>query len=223
LGFIFFCNDTNQDKFMENLPEMGANQALTSDFDFLMLQTEALLFCATSPIKPEEISSCLSELLQTEVNLQTVEVLLAMLIGKYATGNFAFQLVKTGGGYQFLTKNAYQEVIQTYLRQKSKKKLSRAALETIAIIAYEQPITKSKIEHIRGVNSDYAIQKLLEKELIVIQGKAESIGRPVLYATSPRFIDYLGINSLAELPSPKDLQTENSNEIGTENSIYTGN
>ena len=125
------------------------------------------------------------------------------------------ELVKSGGGYQFLTKPAYQASIGILLKQQSKKRLSNSALETLSIIAYKQPITKSEAEQIRGVNCDYAIQKLLEKELVEVKGKSDGVGRPLMYGTSPRFMDYFGINDLKELPTPKDFSTE-ENSIGEE-------
>lgn len=135
---------------------------------------------------------------------------------KFQSDMFSMELVKSGGGYQFLTKPAYQASIGILLKQQSKKRLTNSALETLSIIAYKQPITKSEAEQIRGVNCDYAIQKLLEKELIEIKGKSEGVGRPILYGTSPRFMDYFGINDLKELPTPKDFSTE-ENSIGEEN------
>ena len=126
---------------------------------------------------------------------------------------FAFQIYAIGGGYQFLTKPEYQETVSVYLKQKSKKKLSASALETLAIIAYKQPITRSALEQIRGVGCDYAVQKLLEKDLIEIKGKADTIGRPVLYGTSQKFMDYFGINHIKDLPQLKDFATE-ENVIG---------
>ena len=98
-------------------------------------------------------------------------------------------------------------------KQKIKKRLSTSALETLSIIAYKQPVTKPEIEKIRGVNCDYAVQKLLEKELIVMAGKSELPGRPVLYATSRRFMDYFGINNLSQLPDLKEMNPE-ENVIG---------
>ena len=91
--------------------------------------------------------------------------------------------------------------------------MSTSALETLAIVAYKQPITKSEVEQIRGVNCDYAIQKLLEKELIEIKGKADTVGKPLIYGTNDKFMDYFGINSLNDLPTPKDFRQE-ENEIG---------
>lgn len=138
------------------------------------------------------------------------------LANKYSAEEFAFELTHTAGGYQFMTKPAYQASIGILLKQQSKRRLSTSALETLSIIAYKQPVTKGDIEAIRGVNCDYAVHKLLDKGLVEIKGKSESIGRPVLYGTSETFMEYFGINNLNELPTPKDFaQTENT--IGEEN------
>lgn len=132
---------------------------------------------------------------------------------KYQSEEYAFQLFKAAGGYQFLTKPAYQSSIGIMLKQQSKKRLSTSAMETLSIIAYKQPISKTEIENIRGVNCDYAVQKLLDKSLIEITGKADTIGRPMLYGTTAKFMEYFGINDLAELPTPKDFSGE-TNSIG---------
>jgi segregation and condensation protein B len=132
---------------------------------------------------------------------------------KFLGEDFAFQLYKTSGGYQFMTKPAYQASIGIMLKQQSKKRLSTSAMETLAIIAYKQPISKTEIENIRGVNCDYAVQKLVDKGLIEITGKAETIGRPMLYGTTTKFMEYFGINDLMELPTPKDFTGE-INTIG---------
>ena len=130
---------------------------------------------------------------------------------KFVSDEHAFQLYKSGGGYQFLTKPAYQTSIGIMLKQQSKKRLSTSAMETLSIIAYKQPISKTEVENIRGVNCDYAVQRLLDKGLVEIQGKADTIGRPILYGTSPKFMEYFGINEITELPTPKDF----SNEVNT--------
>lgn len=135
------------------------------------------------------------------------------LTEKYEQEHFAFQLNKAAGGYQFLTKPAYQASIGIMLKQQSKKRLSTSALETLSIIAYKQPVSKTEVETIRGVNCDYAVQKLLEKGLIEIQGKGESVGRPLIYGTSSKFMEYFGISELNELPTPKDFSQE-INTIG---------
>ncbi len=181
--------------------------------DPLQLQLEAILFCATDPVTIEEIQLGLSDLHEVQFSKEQVEISLVAIREKYAKDDFVFELLESGGGFQFLTKPAYQHVVSAIWKQKVKKRLSTSALETLSIIAYKQPVTKPEIEKIRGVNCDYAIQKLLEKELVQIQGKSDQPGKPVLYGTSKRFMDYFGINSLSELPQLKEINTE-ENTIG---------
>ena len=147
---------------------------------------------------------------------QDIHASLENLTEKYRHEEYSFQVEHVGGGYQFLTKPAYQSSIGILLKQQSKKRLSNSALETLAIIAYKQPVTKSQIEQIRGVNCDYTTQKLLEKELIEIKGKADSLVRPILYGTSDKFMEYFGINDLQDLPTPRDF-SKDDNSIGDEN------
>ncbi len=152
---------------------------------------------------------------ETEVPETDITDALKNVLDKYASDSYSFHLVKSGGGYQFLTKPAYQASIGILLKQQSKRRLSTSALETLSVIAYKQPVTKTNVEQIRGVNCDYSIQKLLDKELIEIRGKATTVGRPIIYGTSSQFMDYFGINSLSELPLLKDFATE-GNTIGDE-------
>lgn len=181
--------------------------------DFLQNHIEALIFVATEPISTAEIRACLVEMFEAEIPEENIVEAIEKLQKKYEEDIYAFQIYAMAGGYQFLTKPAYQASISILLKQKSKKRLSNAALETLAIVAYKQPVTKTEIEQIRGVNSDYAIQKLLEKELLVIRGKSDAVGRPLLYGTSDKFMDYFGISSLKDLPQPKDILPE-ENIIG---------
>ncbi|OEK06844.1 SMC-Scp complex subunit ScpB [Roseivirga misakiensis] len=182
--------------------------------DFLSQHIEALIFCAQKPIKLADIQSCLTEMFETEVPEKDIVKSLEGIMEKYNNDTFPFEVTKIGGGYQFLTKPAYQASIGILLKQQSKKRLSTSALETLSIIAYKQPVTKSEIEQIRGVNCDYSVQKLLEKELIEIKGKSDAVGRPLLYGSSERFMDYFGINDLKDLPSPRDFAPqENVNEV----------
>ncbi|WP_339874741.1 SMC-Scp complex subunit ScpB [uncultured Algoriphagus sp.] len=181
--------------------------------DFLHRHIEALIFCAPTPLPKVEIIKCLSEMFEAEIPVDHVDQAIDELSEKYQAEDFSFQLEHTGGGYQFLTKPAYQTSIGILLRQQSQKRLSTAQLETLSIIAYKQPVTKGDIEQIRGVNSDYSVQKLLEKELVDIKGKSEGLGRPLLYGTSTKFMEYFGINSLSDLPQPKDF-SQTDNQIG---------
>jgi segregation and condensation protein B len=181
--------------------------------DFLQNHIEALIFCSPSPIKLADIKSCLTEMFNADVPEEDILGAIQRLEQKYVLDEYAFQLFKAAGGYQFLTKPAYQASISILLKQQSKKRLSTSAMETLSIIAYKQPISKTEIENIRGVNCDYAVQKLLDKGLIEITGKAETIGRPMLYGTTTKFMEYFGISDLVELPTPKDFSTE-VNTIG---------
>ena len=182
--------------------------------DFLIKHIEALIFSANKPITVLEIQQCLSEMFDAEVSVEDIESSIQLLQDKYKDESFAFEIVALGGGFQFLTKPAYQASIGILLKQQSKKRLSTAALETLSIIAYKQPITKGGIEQIRGVGCDYAIQKLLDKSLVEIKGKDDTPGRPILYGTSEQFMEYFGINRLQDLPVPKDFASTD-NEIGT--------
>ena len=183
--------------------------------EFLRNHIEALIFCASKPITLAEIKSCLSEMFDAEVSEEDIQQAITDLVSKYENDEFSFQIYQIARGYQFLTKPAYKASISILLKQQSKKRLSTAALETLSIIAYKQPVTKAEIEQIRGVGCDYAIHKLLEKSLIVILGKDNTVGKPLLYGTSEQFMEYFGINSLGDLPTLKDFSQE-GNTIGVE-------
>lgn len=176
-------------------------------------QIEALIFASEQGIRMEEIMYCLQAAFERDFTADEVNESLNAIKNKYSDDNLAIELVKINNGYQFLTKKQYHPVINLLQLQRSKKRLSQAALETLAIIAYKQPVTKTDVEQIRGVNCDYSIQKLLEKELIAIIGKSEGVGKPILYGTSSMFMDYFGINSIDELPQIKDFTT-NTATIG---------
>jgi len=181
--------------------------------DFLKQHIEALIFASPSAIPFAEIQSVLQENFQTEVPAETIHAALEQIRSTFLQGDFAFELVEIAGGYQFLTKGAYHSTVSIHLKQTTKKRLSQAAMETLAITAYKQPVSRSELEEIRGVNCDYALQKLLEKELVMIVGRSEGPGRPLLYGTTEKFMDYMGIKSLTDLPKTKDFK-EVENAIG---------
>lgn len=179
---------------------------------------EALIFTAEVPVSADEIMNCLHAAYSWELKKDQLKEIIESLKEKFSDERFAFELVEIAEGYQFLSKKEYHNVVNTLLQIKAKKRLSTAALETLAIIAYKQPLSKSEIEHIRGVNCDYSIQKLLEKELIYISGKGDGPGKPLLYATSKNFMDHFGLKSVKDLPKLKDLHIA-ENEIGTPNDL----
>jgi len=182
--------------------------------NLLKQHIEALIFCSEQSISLKEISASLKLTFGWEAEDQDIINAIEELKAKYQTEEFSFELNEIAEGYQFFTKKEFHATISSFIQHKAKKKLSAAQMETLAIIAYKQPVSKTEVERIRGVNCDYAVQKLLEKELITIEGKSDSPGRPIIYGTSESFMDYFGIQSVKDLPQLKDLHPE-QNEIGT--------
>jgi segregation and condensation protein B len=176
---------------------------------------EALIFASETAISPEEIIASLKAVYGWELSKDDVSESVNRIKLKFSDDDFSFELNEIAGGYQFLSKKDFHGAIHVMLQLKEKKRLSTAALETLAIIAYKQPITKPELEQIRGVSCDYSIQKLLEKELIVIAGKSDGPGKPLLYSTSKNFMDHFGLKSVKDLPKLKDLQPGGLNEIGS--------
>lgn len=173
---------------------------------------EALIFASDRPLDPKEITDMVNQALgfiEDTATQDQVEAAISGIQEKYQSEFYAFELKQSGGGWQFLTKPEYHKTIALINGDKFIKRLSAASLETLAIIAYKQPITKTEIESIRGVNCDYAVQKLLEKDLVIISGrKEEAVGKPLLYSTSRSFMDYFGINSSQDLPSISEVLME---------------
>lgn len=179
----------------------------------LQQHIEGLIFATDQPITLDDIQLCIEATFETAIAMEDIQAAIEEVQNRYSADEFAIEIAAIGGGYQFLTKGAYHETVGTYLKQTTRKKLSRSALETLSIIAYKQPVTKGDLEKIRGVSCDYALQKLLEKELVSIIGRSDAPGRPLLYTTSEKFMDYFGIESLKDLPKPKDFKTPDS-EVG---------
>lgn len=174
---------------------------------------EAIIYASEDGITPQDIKHVLQETLAIEISKDELQNLIDKIISKHQGEDEVLELKVINNGYQFLTKSAYHETINQLQLHRDKKKLSQAALETLAIIAYRQPITKLEIEQIRGVSCDYSVQRLLEKKLIQIAGKSDSIGKPLLYSTSAQFMNHFGINGVRDLPQLKDIVSVD-NEIG---------
>jgi segregation and condensation protein B len=163
---------------------------------------EALLFASDSPVG----LSTLVEVLDGPGPEETA-ALLGELERELRESERGVVLVEIAGGYQLLSRKECSPWIERMLRSRRKVRLSRAGLETLAIIAYKQPITKVEVDSIRGVDSGGALHTLLERNLALIRGRSKSVGRPLLYATSPEFLSYMGINDLTDLPELKELGT----------------
>lgn len=182
------------------------------ELSLIIPHIEALIFASDKPLQNVEIVELLNNALgfiEDRASIEQIESAVEGIQEKYAAEFYAFELKQSGGGWQFLTKKEYHKTVAQLNGDKFLKRLSIAALETLAIIAYKQPITKSEIEAIRGVNCDYAVQKLLEKDLVIISGRNEdAVGKPLIYATSKSFMDYFGLNSTADLPKISEVLME---------------
>lgn len=179
---------------------------------------EALVFSSETAVTVADVVEVLKKAApEAAIDEKTVEQVLVDLQDKFKSDIYAFELRVIGGGYQFFTKAEYHTTVATMIGLKEKKRLSTAALETLSIIAYRGPVTKVECEKIRGVNCDYSVEKLLEKELIEVAGRIEDApGKPVLYKVTQNFLDYFGINSTNELPKLKDVLPQmDENTIGS--------
>lgn len=173
---------------------------------------EALIFASDRPLTSLEIVDLINNafgFMEQQISLDQVETALEGIREKYNSDFYPFEVFQSGGGWQFLSKPSFHTTIAQLNGGKFLKKLSNSALETLSIIAYKQPITKGEIESIRGVNSDYSVQKLLEKELVIISGRNEELpGKPLIYETSKSFMDYFGLNSADDLPKIREVLAE---------------
>jgi segregation and condensation protein B len=178
----------------------------------LIPHIEALIFASDKPLTTLDLTELVNNafgFMEDKISLDQVETAIEGITEKYGSEFYPFEMKQSGGGWQFLTKKEYHKTIAQLNGDKFLKRLSAASLETLSIVAYKQPVTKGEIEAIRGVSSDYAVQKLLEKELIIITGRNEKLpGHPLVYATSKNFMDYFGINSADELPRIKEVLAE---------------
>jgi segregation and condensation protein B len=160
---------------------------------------EALIFVSEEPLSARIIAEVLKE--DKEVVNQT----LATLAEEFNARNGGLQLREVAGGWQFATRPEYHEHVRAFLKTRPSAKLSIASLETLAVIAYRQPVTVPEILEIRGVQSPSSIKTLLDKKLIVAKGRKETVGRPMLYGTSKEFLLQFGLKDLSELPSVEDF------------------
>jgi len=162
--------------------------------------TESLIFVADEPITAKMIADIM------KVERPRVEKAIGQLVKEYERGKGGLQLREIAGGWQIATRPEFHEHVRAYLKAKPSAKLSLASLETLAVIAYRQPVTVPEILEIRGVQSPSAIKTLLDKRLIVAKGRKEAVGRPMMYGTSKEFLIQFGLKDLSELPSIEDFQ-----------------
>lgn len=169
---------------------------------------EALIFSSDDVVPAAELIKTIKGIDGDEINIteDDIEKSVESLNSNYEQENRAFLIKKIAEGYIYATREEYANYIGFLTLEKSKRRLSQAALETLSIIAYKQPITKPELESIRGVNCDYMLSTLLDKKLINISGRSETVGRPLLYKTTKEFLKYFALNSLADMPKPREIE-----------------
>jgi segregation and condensation protein B len=169
---------------------------------------EALIFSSDDVLTAGEIIKAIEGIDgdDAQISLEEIDGCIDQLNDKYEAQNLSFRILRIANGYLFATTSEYSKYVGYLSSEKSKRRLSQAALETLSIVAYKQPVTKPEIESIRGVNSDYILNSLLEKSLITISGRAETVGRPLLYSTTTGFLKYFGLNKLSDLPKPREIE-----------------
>jgi segregation and condensation protein B len=208
------CKDKTAGLFLVIQPTTSGHikMNLTMEISNIIPHIEALIFASEKPLTSLDLTELLNGafgFMDEKLTIEQIQASMEGIVEKYSSVFYPFEVRESGGGWQFLTKKEYHKTVAQLNGEKFLKRLSNAALETLAIVAYKQPITKGEIESIRGVNSDYSIQKLLEKELVIITGRNEELpGKPLIYTTSKSFMDYFGINSPEDLPKLKEVFAE---------------
>ena len=169
--------------------------------DKLKTITEALIFASDEPLSVTQIKSILDDATPGQIK-KAVE----KLNHEYCQANRAIEIIHVAGGYEMVTRDSYAQWVKELFKKRSVSRLSQAALETLSIIAFKQPIANTDISSIRGVSSSGVLKTLLERKLITISGRGEGPGRPLLYKTTKEFLRYFGINSIDELPKPREIE-----------------
>lgn len=167
---------------------------------------EALIFASPDPLSWEKISAIIKES-EEELELDQIVIknIIDQLNNRFEENDLSFRIEKTGGGYTFVTQPRYHPWLSIYQHENAYRRLSQPAIETLAIVAYRQPITKPEVDSIRGVDSGYILRQLMEKLLIKVSGRADSVGKPLLYKTTSHFLKHFGINAVEELPKPREI------------------
>ena len=171
-------------------------------FDEIKQVVEAVLFAAEEPLSNKEILRVIDEV---DIDLKSITKSVEVLQSEYDSNKRAFTIRKIANGWQMVTIDAVKPWMRKLYAKRQNQSLTQRALETLSIIAYNQPITKSEIEEIRGVNSDGIVRSLIEKDLITVTGRQKSPGNPMLYGTTKRFLQHFGINSTKDLPNLKEI------------------
>lgn len=181
--------------------------AAAADDHSLEEAAEAIIFAADEPVEANRIAEIVGEVTgRTDLSEEEVEAAVDQLNQEYRDADRALEIKEWAGGYRMATRSALSPFVKTLFVGEQETSLSRSLMETLAVIAYRQPVTRPEVDFIRGVNSDYAIRKLLEMGLADVEGRAESLGRPLLYGTTSLFLEQFGLSSLEDLPTLREVE-----------------
>lgn len=190
----------------ESSPASGEDADRSEDHT-LEEATEALIFAADEPVAPDRIAEIVAEVTgRPQPSDADVQAAVERLNESYAEQGRALEIKSWAGGYRMVTRSSLSPFVKTYYVEEHQTSLSRSLKETLAVIAYRQPVTRPEVDFVRGVNSDYAIRKLLEMNLANVEGRAESVGRPLLYGTTDRFLEQFGLDDLDDLPTLREVE-----------------
>ncbi|MGB3543123.1 SMC-Scp complex subunit ScpB [Rubrivirga sp.] len=167
---------------------------------------ESLVFASDVPLREEDVARCYSEVTGVEVSSEQVGHSVDRLNVSYQEGGRAFRIRRWAGGLRMATIDEVSAFPAALFEDDATRRLSKSLLETLSVIAYKQPVTRAEIDHVRGVGSDYAVRQLLERDFITISGRGEGVGRPLLYATTERFLDQFGLEATSDLPAPREIE-----------------
>jgi segregation and condensation protein B len=188
------------------IPKNGTSDAPSHDHD-LEEAAEAMIFAADAPVSPEQIAEVFAEVTgRPQPSVEEVETAVRQLNEEYTDTERALEIREWGGGYRLVTRRTLSPFVQALYVDEQEVSLSRSLMETLAVVAYKQPVTRPEVDFVRGVNSDYAIRKLMEMDLVDVRGRADSLGRPLLYGTTDRFLEQFGLMDLDDLPTLREVE-----------------
>ena len=184
----------------------GDGDSLTDD-PTLEEATEAIIFAGDEPVTPNRIAQIVAEVTgRPKPSEEEIKATVQRLNERYDGQGRAFEIKSWAGGYRMVTRSSLSPFAKTFYVEEQETSLSRSLMEALAVIAYRQPVTRPEVDFVRGVNSDYAIRKLLEMDLVNVEGRADSVGRPLLYGTTDRFLEQFGLGNLDDLPTLREVE-----------------
>ncbi|MFB6271882.1 MAG: SMC-Scp complex subunit ScpB [Salinibacter sp.] len=191
----------------DEAPASSHDGGAAADDHTLTEAAEAIIFAADEPVPPQRIAEIVAEVTgRPPPSEAEVESVVEELNETYQTQGRALEIKHWAGGYRMVTRSSLAPFAKTYYVEEQETSLSRSLMETLAVIAYRQPVTRPEVDFVRGVNSDYAIRKLLEMDLANVEGRADSVGRPLLYGTTDRFLEQFGLDTLDDLPTLREVE-----------------